>query len=290
MSSASRNPGRGGEIRPVPSIPVFDEERGNREFLVATLEKEIERRIPFLANFETTIHAGEFKRLIAYEHKADMYHIIKIENQTSDVRIFNENGKLKFIFSTHVFGINTEKVLEKMSGYQDGLNKVVVERFFYENIPDRPEYYNRGYKILVPDNFNIFRDQQYIEVTGQDGVEFKGIFSLDQPELKLPNEHTGDIYEFYTTSRTYVLFRGYENKLIYAVPIIEKVKCYVDTGYGRVRMANICNLTFNVNYGILSVGEMEISSVNICEKRVIIGNNIEEVVNIGISRLKGGSD
>ncbi|CUV07545.1 unnamed protein product [Cryptosporidium hominis] len=32
MSSA-RNPGPRGEIRPIPNIPMFDEERGNREFL-----------------------------------------------------------------------------------------------------------------------------------------------------------------------------------------------------------------------------------------------------------------
>ncbi|EAK87454.1 hypothetical protein [Cryptosporidium parvum Iowa II] len=290
MSSTSRNPGPGGEIRPIPSFPMFDEERGNREFLVVTIEKEMEISVPFLANYETAVDAGKFKRLIAYEHKADMYHIVKIENQTSDVQIFNENGKLKFVFSTHVFGINTEKILEKMSGYQDDLNKVVVEEFPFENIPNKPQYYNRGYKILIPENFDVFRDQQYIEVTGQDGVEFKGIFSLDQPELKLPTEHTGDTYEFYTTSGTYAVFRGYENKRIYAIPVLEKVKCYVDTNYGRVRMANVCNLTFNVNYGILSVGEMEINTVNICGKRAIIGNTIEEVINIGISRLNEGSD
>ncbi|OLQ18427.1 hypothetical protein ChUKH1_17065 [Cryptosporidium hominis] len=289
MSSA-RNPGPRGEIRPIPNIPMFDEERGNREFLVATIEGETEINIPFLANYETVVNTGKFKRLIAYEHKGDKYYVIKIENQTSDFQILNENGKLKFIFATHVFGINTEKILEKMSGYQDDLNKVVVEQFPYENIPDRPQYYNRGYKILVPENFDVFRDQQYIEVTGQDGVEFKGIFSLDQPELKLPTEQTAGTYEFYTTSRTYAVFKGYENKRIYAIPVIEKVKCYVDTNYGKVKMANVCNLTFNVNYGVLSVGEMEINTVNICGKRVIIGNTIEEVINIGTSRLNEGSD
>ncbi|KAL3126220.1 hypothetical protein CHM_8g10 [Cryptosporidium hominis] len=144
---------------------------------------------------------------------------------------------------------NSLKILEKMSGYQDDLNKVVVEQFPYENIPDRPQYYNHGYKFLF---------------TGQDGVEFKGIFSLDQPELKLPTEQTAGTYEFYTTSRTYAVFKGYENKRIYAIPVIEKVKCYVDTNYGKVKMANVCNLTFNVNYGVLSVGEMEINTVNIC--------------------------
>lgn len=290
MSNANRNHRPGGEIRPIPNIPMFDEEGGNKEFLLVTLEEEREKRIPFLADFEIAADAGKFKRLIAYERKSDKYHVITVENQTSNIRILNHNGKLKFFFSTHVFGINTEKILERMSGYQDDLNKVVVKQFFYENIPDIPQYYNRGYKALVPDNFDIFRDQEYIVVTGQDGVEFKGVFSLDEPELKFPTVKTGEIYEFYSASKAYAVFRGYENKRIYAVPVLEKVKCYVDTGYGKVRFANLCNSIFNVNYGLLSVGEMEISTVNIYGRRVIISNTIEEAINIGTSRLNEGSD
>ncbi|KAK9170684.1 hypothetical protein CmeUKMEL1_17180 [Cryptosporidium meleagridis] len=290
MSNSSRNPIPGGEIRPIPSLPIFDEEKGNKEFLMATIEEETEIIVPLLVNFETVVGTGKFKRLIAYEHKSDKYHLITIENQTSDVRILNQNGKLKFIFSTHVFGINTEKILEKMSGYQDDLNKVVVNQFFYEDIPNRPQYYSSRYKFLVPDNFNALRDQEYIVVTGQDGVEFKGLFSLDEPELKLPTKKTGETFEFYSASKTYAVFEGYENKRIYAIPIPEKVKCFVDANYGKVIIENFCSLTFNVNYGILSVGEMEIFTANICGKRVIIGNSIQEVINIGISRLNKGSD
>ncbi|CAD98356.1 Uncharacterized protein cpbgf_6005460 [Cryptosporidium parvum] len=160
MTNLFRKPTPRGELKPAISQLLVDDETSNKEFLVVILEEDgQEFRVPFLVNYETKCELNKFERLIVLDHKSYKFYIITVNNQNSKLNIDNENGKLKFIFDTHIYSINTNKILEKKLGYTKELNQVFLKDYNFENISNRPKYYNSKYQTLVPGNFNVFRDQ-----------------------------------------------------------------------------------------------------------------------------------
>ncbi|KAH8582247.1 uncharacterized protein ELE39_003568 [Cryptosporidium sp. chipmunk genotype I] len=288
MTNAPKKPTSGGEIKPSVPIPMFDEESNNKEFFVVTLEEgNEEHRIPFLVNFVNICEPKKFKRLIALELKSYKFYVITVNNQNSELRINNEYGKLKFTFDTHVYSVNADKVLKENSGYQKDLNQVVLKNYDYENIPERPKYYNSKYKTLIPANFNVFRDQQYTNA-GQEGVEFKGIFSLIDTKIKMPTVKTGDTYEFFSIARCYATFQGREVDQVYAVPVPRDMKCYVNENDCTIRMVDSTNdVTYKVDSGELSIEEFKAFTNNVFRFKVILAKTVEEAMVTGLSRLSG---
>ncbi|WKS78662.1 hypothetical protein CPCDC_6g5500 [Cryptosporidium sp. 43IA8] len=158
MTNLFRKPTPRGELKPAISQLLVDDETSNKEFLVVILEEDgQEFRVPFLVNYETKCELNKFERLIVLDHKSYKFYIITVNNQNSKLNIDNENGKLKFIFDTHIYSINTNKILEKKLGYTKELNQVFLKDYNFENISNRPKYYNSKYQTLVPGNFNVFQ-------------------------------------------------------------------------------------------------------------------------------------
>ena len=288
MTSSCRKPTEGGEIKPSPSLPVFDDETNNKEFLVVTLyEGGHEFRVPFLVNYETSCRPNDFQRLIALDHKSYKFYVITINNQNSSFTINNENGKLKFIFDHHVFSINKNKTIEEKSGYNKDFDQVISKSYDYDKIPNRPNYYNSKYKTLVPENFNIYRDQ-LCESAGQDGVDFIGIFSLIDTEIRMPILNKDKLYEFFSIARCYAAFRGNQVEKVYAVPVPKDMKCYVNNNDCTIRMVDSTDdVTYKVDSAELSIKELKILTNNVFRFKVIITNNLEQAMITGLSRLKG---
>lgn len=288
MTCLIGRPRSGGEIKPLSPIPIYDEENNNKEFFIITQEEgERQFRIPFLVDYSSSFRPGEFKRLIALEHKSYKFYVITVNNQNSEGLIINESGKLRLTFDTQVYGVNLNKILEKKPGYQSDSNQVVVKTYDYEDIPNRPNYYNSRYRTLLPENFKIFRDQIYVSA-GQEGVEFKGIFSLIDTEIRMPVAKKNGTYEFFSIARCYAAFQGLEVDHVYAVPIPKDMRCYVDENSGKIRMVDSTDdITFKVDSGELSVGEFKIITINIFKFRVIIAKDLKDAMINGLSRLRG---
>ncbi|KAJ1605694.1 hypothetical protein OIY81_3406 [Cryptosporidium canis] len=271
-------------MKPMVSLLMFDGSN-DKEFLVATLEEEEEHRIPFLVNSNITCSASSFKRLIALEHIRYNFYVITVENPTSDFILRNKDGILSLEFETCVFEVNRNDYVEKKEGYQSGTNKVIAKPYNYDYIPDRPKYYNSNYKTLVPGNFKVIRDQLYIP-TDQNGLEFKGVFSLIDTRIRMPTAELDSTYEFFSIARCYATFQGSEH--VYAVPVPRDMRCYVNVGFDTIRMVDsVDDITYRVSDGMLKVGELEIITINIFRYKVIIAKTIEEAMNLGMSRLKG---
>lgn len=288
MTNLFKKPTPGGELKPATTQLLVDDETSNQEFLVVTLEEGGEEfRIPFLVNYQTRCQPNKFERLIVLDHKSYKFYIITVNNQNSELIIDNENGRLKFIFDTHIYSINTNKILEEKLGYKKDLNQVVVKNYDYEDIPNRPKYYNSKYRTLVPENFNVFRDQ-LCESTGQEGVDFIGVFSLIDTEIRMPTVKTNDVYEFFSIARCYATFKEIGFDKVYAVPVPRDMKCYVDNNNCTIRMVDSTDdVTYKVDSAELSIQEFKILTNNVFRFKVIIAKNLEEAMITGLSRLRG---
>ncbi|KAF7455695.1 hypothetical protein HWI79_3764 [Cryptosporidium felis] len=274
------------EIKPCPT-PLIPDETGlsEKQFLVVTLEDDELHKVPFLGNYVVFSDGSKFKRLLLCNTHYRHFFEVKVTNPKGEFKIQNEYGEVKFIFGTHVHSVNADKIIEKKSGFQDGVNMVTSKMYFYSNIPNRPSYYNSSVSLLVPWNFNFLRDQEYI-TAGQDGAMFKGIFSLYYKEIRMPDRRTGDNVEFFTLERTYAVFESPTHS--YGVPIPRNMRCIVDMNRDEIRCFDSTDdYKYKVNIGHLCVGEMEMLTINVLRFRVIIAGSPKEVFDIGFSRLNG---
>ncbi|KAH7647956.1 hypothetical protein FG379_000739 [Cryptosporidium bovis] len=165
-----------------------------------------------------------------------------------------------------------------------GQTTLTVKHYKLSGIPNIPTYLSKKYTYLIPGNFDYNRDQVYT-YPGSSYIQFVGTVKISNPKLE-PHKVADDqqSMELFTFERTYLIFNS-EN-FYYGIPIKINTRCTIGMRNGLINCkGEEVDFSYSIFDGLMGIDEMKAFTTNVLGLRIIISGNVDEIVDIALSRI-----